>query len=39
MEDTPTGGFTVMFLTGPDGAVVELVSRPRSEVRRPLEPR
>jgi catechol 2,3-dioxygenase-like lactoylglutathione lyase family enzyme len=39
MPDTPTGGFTVMFLAGPDGAVVELVSRPRSEVRRPLEPR
>lgn len=39
MPDTPTGGFTVMFLAGPDGAVVELVSRPRSEVRRPSEPR
>ncbi|MCU1616293.1 MAG: hypothetical protein JWO98_3833 [Frankiales bacterium] len=39
MPDTPTGGFTVMFLDGPDGAVVELVSRPRSAVRRPREPR
>lgn len=39
MPDTPTGGFTVMFLKGPDDAVVELVSRPRSAVRRPLEPR
>jgi catechol 2,3-dioxygenase-like lactoylglutathione lyase family enzyme len=39
MPDTPTGGFTVLFLAGPDGAVVELVSRPRSEVRRPREPR
>ncbi|HVV08174.1 VOC family protein [Amycolatopsis sp.] len=39
MPDTPTGGFTVLFLADPDGAVVELVERPRSEVRRPLEPR
>jgi len=39
MPDTPTGGFTVLFLTDPDGAVVELVERPRSQVRRPLEPR
>jgi catechol 2,3-dioxygenase-like lactoylglutathione lyase family enzyme len=39
MPDVPTGGFTVMFLTDPDGAVVELVGRPRSAVRRPVEPR
>ncbi|MFJ8816397.1 VOC family protein [Amycolatopsis thermoflava] len=39
MPDTPTGGFTVLFLADPDGAVVELVERPRSQVRRPLEPR
>lgn len=39
MPDTPTGGFTVMFLKGPDNTVVELVSRPRTELRRPLEPR
>lgn len=39
MPDVPTGGFTVMFLTDPDGAVVELVDRPRSQVRRPTEPR
>ncbi|GAB2964579.1 VOC family protein [Amycolatopsis acidiphila] len=39
MPDTPTGGFTVLFLADPDGAVVELVERPRSEVRRPREPR
>ncbi|ASR03139.1 VOC family protein [Gordonia rubripertincta] len=38
MVDTPTGGFTVLFLADPDGAVVELVSRPRSEVRRPAQP-
>jgi catechol 2,3-dioxygenase-like lactoylglutathione lyase family enzyme len=38
MPDTPTGGFTVLFLAGPDGAVVELVSRPRSAVRRPRQP-
>lgn len=39
MPDIPTGGFTVLFLTDPDGAVVELVERPRSTVRRPREPR
>lgn len=39
MPDTPTGGFTVLLMTDPDGAVVELVERPRSQVRRPLEPR
>lgn len=39
MPDTPTGGFTVLFLADPDAAVVELVQRPRSEVRRPTEPR
>ncbi|MDH3047226.1 VOC family protein [Gordonia alkanivorans] len=39
MVDTPTGGFTVLFLTDPDGAVVELVARPRSQVRRPAQPR
>ncbi|MEX5636855.1 hypothetical protein [Parafrankia sp. FMc2] len=39
MLDTPTGGFTVLFLADPDGAVVELVERPRSQVRRPTEPR
>lgn len=38
MPDTPTGGFTVLFLADPDGAVVELVARPRSAVRRPAEP-
>jgi len=38
MPDTPTGGFTVLFLADPDGAVVELVERPRSAVRRPAEP-
>ncbi|WP_024795230.1 VOC family protein [Tomitella biformata] len=38
MPDTPTGGFTVMVLKDPDGAVVELVSRPRSAVRRPSAP-
>jgi catechol 2,3-dioxygenase-like lactoylglutathione lyase family enzyme len=38
MPDIPTGGFTVLFLTDPDGAVVELVERPRSTVRRPREP-
>jgi len=35
MVDTPTGGFTVAVLSDPDGAVVELVERPRSQVRRP----
>jgi catechol 2,3-dioxygenase-like lactoylglutathione lyase family enzyme len=39
MPDTPTGGFTVLFLADPDGVVVELVVRPRSAVRRPTEPR
>jgi catechol 2,3-dioxygenase-like lactoylglutathione lyase family enzyme len=39
MPQTPTGGFTVLFLADPDGAVVELVERPRSQVSRPLEPR
>ncbi|MBM7369224.1 VOC family protein [Gordonia hydrophobica] len=38
MPDIPTGGFTVLFLADPDGAVVELVARPRSAVRRPAEP-
>lgn len=38
MPDTPTGGFTVLFLSDPDGTVVELVERPRSQVRRPSEP-
>lgn len=38
MPDVPTGGFTVLFLADPDGAVVELVDRPRSAVRRPAEP-
>jgi catechol 2,3-dioxygenase-like lactoylglutathione lyase family enzyme len=38
LPDTPTGGFTVLFLADPDGAVVELVERPRSAVRRPAEP-
>ncbi|WP_409329994.1 VOC family protein [Trujillonella humicola] len=38
MPDTPTGGFTVLFLKGPDATVVELVDRPRSTVRRPLQP-
>lgn len=39
MADTPTGGFTIVVLSDPDGAVVELVERPRAEVRRPLLPR
>jgi catechol 2,3-dioxygenase-like lactoylglutathione lyase family enzyme len=39
MPNTPTGGFTVLFLADPDGAVVELVQRPRASVRRPGEPR
>ncbi|MBV7707023.1 VOC family protein [Nocardia nova] len=39
MPDVPTGGFTVLFLADPDGVVVELVERPRTEVRRPAEPR
>ncbi|MFI7194212.1 VOC family protein [Nocardia nova] len=39
MPDVPTGGFTVLFLADPDGVVVELVDRPRTEVRRPSEPR
>ncbi|MER6972129.1 VOC family protein [Nocardioides sp. NPDC057767] len=38
MVDTPTGGFTVVVLTDPDGVVAELVTRPRSEVRRPADP-
>jgi catechol 2,3-dioxygenase-like lactoylglutathione lyase family enzyme len=38
MPDTPTGGFTVLFLADPDGAVVELAERPRSQVRRPSAP-
>jgi catechol 2,3-dioxygenase-like lactoylglutathione lyase family enzyme len=38
MPDTPTGGFTVLFMADPDGAVVELVERPRSAVRRPMAP-
>jgi len=38
MLDVPTGGFTVAFLADPDGAVIEMVSRPRTEVRRPLLP-
>ncbi|HEX4189484.1 MAG TPA: VOC family protein [Marmoricola sp.] len=38
MADTPTGGFTVLFLADPDGIVVELVDRPRSSVRRPAAP-
>jgi catechol 2,3-dioxygenase-like lactoylglutathione lyase family enzyme len=38
MPDTPTGGFTVLFLRDPDGTVVELVERPRAAVRRPREP-
>ncbi|MBX6387737.1 MAG: VOC family protein, partial [Frankia sp.] len=38
MPDTPTGGFTVLFLADPDSAVVELVERSRSAVRRPSEP-
>lgn len=38
MPDVPTGGFTVLFLADPDGAVVELVERPRSSVRRPAHP-
>ncbi|MDT7709801.1 MAG: hypothetical protein QOG20_5408 [Pseudonocardiales bacterium] len=39
MPDVPTGGFTVLFLADPDGSVVELVERPRDQVRRPAEPR
>lgn len=39
MPDVPTGGFSVVVLTDPDGTLVELVSRPRSEVRRPKQPR
>lgn len=38
MPDVPTGGFTVLFLSDPDGLVVELVDRPRTTVRRPLQP-
>jgi catechol 2,3-dioxygenase-like lactoylglutathione lyase family enzyme len=38
MPDTPTGGFTVLFLRDPDGVVVEFVHRPRSSVRRPTAP-
>lgn len=38
MVDTPTGGYTVLFLNDPDGTVVELVERPRSQVRRPNAP-
>jgi catechol 2,3-dioxygenase-like lactoylglutathione lyase family enzyme len=38
MPDVPTGGFTVLLLSDPDGLVVELVDRPRSTVRRPLFP-
>ncbi len=38
MEDTPTGGYTVLFLADPDGTVVELVARPRTEVIRPVTP-
>jgi catechol 2,3-dioxygenase-like lactoylglutathione lyase family enzyme len=38
MPDLPTGGFTVLFLADPDGAVVEFVERPRSAVRRPAGP-
>ena len=38
MPDTPTGGFTVLFMTDPDGAVAEFVDRPRSAVRRPNGP-
>jgi hypothetical protein len=36
MPDTPTGGFTVLFLADPDGTVVELAERraPRSRGRR-----
>lgn len=34
MPDTPTGGFTALFLHDPDGVVVELVERPRSALRR-----
>jgi hypothetical protein len=37
MPDTPTGGFTVLFMADPDGSVVELVERPRSTVRRPRD--
>ena len=38
MPDVPTGGFSVAVLRDPDGTMVELVSRPRAEVRRPMEP-
>lgn len=38
MVDTPTGGYTVIFLSDPDGTVCELVSRPRAEVHRPMTP-
>jgi len=38
MPDMATGGFTVLFLSEPDGAVVELVERPRTSVRRPRQP-
>jgi len=38
MVDTPTGGFTVLFLRDPNGAVVELVERPRGEMSRPTAP-
>lgn len=38
MPDTPTGGFTVLFLSDPNGAVVELVQRPRNEMHRPMQP-
>lgn len=38
MSDVPTGGFAVLFLSDPDGVVMELVDRPRSSVRRPSEP-
>jgi catechol 2,3-dioxygenase-like lactoylglutathione lyase family enzyme len=38
MPDVPTGGFTVLFLSDPDGLVVELVDRPRATVRRPQQP-
>jgi catechol 2,3-dioxygenase-like lactoylglutathione lyase family enzyme len=38
MPDVPTGGFTVLFMTAPDGEVVEFVERPRSEMARPTGP-
>jgi catechol 2,3-dioxygenase-like lactoylglutathione lyase family enzyme len=38
MPDVPTGGFSVAVLHDPDATMVELVSRPRAEVRRPMEP-